>query len=180
MSFLFFPSDPLLSSREEYEYMNNQNFSARPPPKRRSRLPSDDSYRSPGSRHPVKKRSSIDDSESSGAVSQFSTDEQSRSEDEDPRHGGFLKYDGEYVDSEEERHTVEYELVDVLNAGKPASASPLSSFKFNFLDVGSSGMELTASPETDWLEEDAGEARREEDYQYMNRQPRLKQRIMGE
>ncbi|KAL2091511.1 hypothetical protein ACEWY4_013774 [Coilia grayii] len=171
--------DTLLSSREEYEYMNKQNFSARPPQKRRGRLPSDGSYRSPGSRHPAK-RSSIDDSESSGAVSQFSTDEQSRSEDEDPRDGGFLHYDGEYVDPEEERHAVEYELMDVRNASKPeASLDPIASFKFDFPDVGSSGVELTPSPDTDWLEDDGEDERIEEDYQYMNRQPRLKQRIMG-
>ncbi|XP_031423059.1 receptor tyrosine-protein kinase erbB-3 isoform X2 [Clupea harengus] len=170
--------DTLLSSREEYEYMNKPSFSARPNRERRRRLPSDSSYRSPGSRHTAK-RSSIEGSESSGAVSQFSTDDQSRSEDEELRDGGFLNYEGEYVDPEEEQQAAEYEYMDVRNVGKPeANTGPTGPLKFDFPNAGAR-VELTPTIETDWLEDDGDDEYVEEDYQYMNRQTKLKGKLAG-
>lgn len=149
--------------------MNKQSFSGRLNQERRRRLASDSSYRSPGSRHPGK-RSSIEGSESSGAVSQFSTDELSRSEDEE-----LLEYCGMYVDPEEELQAAEYEYMDVSVAGK-AGMDPAGQLKFVFSNTGARA-ELTPTAERAWSENDGEDEYVEEDYEYMNRQPKLKGKL---
>ncbi|XP_041944084.1 receptor tyrosine-protein kinase erbB-3a isoform X2 [Alosa sapidissima] len=156
-----------LASRE-YEYMNKQSFFGRSNPERRRRLASDSSYKSPSSRH-LAKRSSIEGSESSGAVSQFSTDELSRSEDEE-----LLEYEGEYVDPEDE--AAEYEYMDV-RGGRRANAEP-AGLKSAFPNAGAR-VELTPTIERAWSEDDGEDEYVEEDYEYMNRQPKLKGRLAG-
>lgn len=149
--------------------MSKQSFSGRLNQERRQRLASDSSYRSPASRHPGK-RSSIEGSESSGAVSQFSTDELSRSEDEE-----LLEYCGEYVDPEEELQAAEYEYMDVRGAGK-ARMDPAGPLKFAFSNPGARA-ELTPTAERAWSENDGEDEYVEEDYEYMNRQPKLKGKL---
>lgn len=149
--------------------MNKQSFSGRPHQERRRRLASDSSYRSPSSRHPGK-RSSIEGSESSGAVSQFSTDELSRSEDEE-----LLEYCGEYVDPEEELQDVKYEYMDVRSVSK-AGMDPGGPLKFAFPSTGARA-ELTPTAERAWSENDGEDEYVEEDYEYMNRQPKLKGKL---
>ncbi|XP_028853865.1 receptor tyrosine-protein kinase erbB-3a isoform X3 [Denticeps clupeoides] len=154
------------SSCEEYEYMNKLNVSLRPNHERRRRLLSDsNSVRSRGSRHPA--RSSIEGSESSGAISQFSMDDYSRSEDEDVPDPEFLIAETEYFHTDEEQHSPEYEYMDINHGVKKRpNVHP---------DVRRPGIRAGVRDSMEPKEEDElvdGE------YQYMNRQPRLKKQLV--
>uniref|UniRef100_A0AAY4EQJ6 Receptor protein-tyrosine kinase n=1 Tax=Denticeps clupeoides TaxID=299321 RepID=A0AAY4EQJ6_9TELE len=134
------------SSCEEYEYMNKLNVSLRPNHERRS---------------------SIEGSESSGAISQFSMDDYSRSEDEDVPDPEFLIAETEYFHTDEEQHSPEYEYMDINHGVKKRpNVHP---------DVRRPGIRAGVRDSMEPKEEDElvdGE------YQYMNRQPRLKKQLV--
>ncbi|TRZ00828.1 hypothetical protein DNTS_029445 [Danionella cerebrum] len=153
---------------EEYEYMNNQarSFShipgqlkdsiQRPVRNRSASL----NPAGPYSNHkPLgfsrqTKRSSIEGSESSGGLSQSSTDQRSHSD------GDFLSSEAEYTDGDQE---VEYEYMDIRGAGAP---------KNMVLQLQLPRLRRSAPEDEDEYVE--------EDYQYTNRQPRLRNSLMAQ
>ncbi|XP_005165758.1 receptor tyrosine-protein kinase erbB-3a isoform X1 [Danio rerio] len=155
---------------EEYEYMNNQTLSLshipgqlkeynqRAPRNRSASFNPGGMYSNHKPSRPSK-RSSIEGSESSGGLSQSSTDQRSHSD------GDFLSSEAEYTDGDLE---VEYEYMDIRGAGGPAANMLLKLH----LPRPVSNPPLRRSPEDD--DED-------EDYQYSNHQPRLRNslRVQG-
>lgn len=162
---------------EEYEYMNNQTLSLGHIPGQlkdynqpRNRSASFNpagfysNHKSPASRRP-NKRSSMGGSESSGGLSQSSTDQRNHSD------GDFLSSEAEYTDGDLDLHKVQYEYMDIRGgAGPPANMA----VKLH-LPRPVSRPPLRRTPQDD---EDAYV---EEDYQYTNCQPQLRNslRVQG-
>ncbi|KTG06781.1 hypothetical protein cypCar_00007395 [Cyprinus carpio] len=162
---------------EEYEYMNNQTLSLGHIPGQlkdynqpRNRSASFNpagfysNHKSPASSRPSK-RSSMGGSESSGGLSQSSTDQRNHSD------GDFLSSEAEYTDGDLDLHKVQYEYMDILGgAGPPANMAG----KLH-LPRPVSRPPLRRTPQDD---EDAYV---EEDYQYTNCQPQLRNslRVQG-
>uniref|UniRef100_A0A8C2ALW1 receptor protein-tyrosine kinase n=1 Tax=Cyprinus carpio TaxID=7962 RepID=A0A8C2ALW1_CYPCA len=162
---------------EEYEYMNNQTLSLGHIPGQlkdynqpRNRSASFNpagfysNHKSPASRRP-NKRSSMGGSESSGGLSQSSTDQRNHSD------GDFLSSEAEYTDGDLDLHKVQYEYMDIRGgAGPPANMA----VKLH-LPRPISRPPLRRTPQDD---EDAYV---EEDYQYTNCQPQLRNslRVQG-
>uniref|UniRef100_A0A8C2PUG6 Receptor protein-tyrosine kinase n=1 Tax=Cyprinus carpio TaxID=7962 RepID=A0A8C2PUG6_CYPCA len=165
---------------EEYEYMNNQTLSLGHIPgqlkdynQRLSRNRSASfnpaglysNHKSLGSSSRPSKRSSIEGSESSGGLSQSSTDQRSHSD------GDFLSSETEYTDGDLDLQGVQYEYMDIRGSAGPPSNMVLKLH----LPRPVSHPPLRRSPQDD---EDEYV---EEDYQYTNRQPRLRNslRVQG-
>uniref|UniRef100_A0A8C1J3V7 Receptor protein-tyrosine kinase n=1 Tax=Cyprinus carpio TaxID=7962 RepID=A0A8C1J3V7_CYPCA len=162
---------------EEYEYMNNQTLSLGHIPGQlkdynqpRNRSASFNpagfysNHKSPASSRP-NKRSSMGGSESSGGLSQSSTDQRNHSD------GDFLSSEAEYTDGDLDLHKVQYEYMDIRGgAGPPANMA----VKLH-LPRPVSRPPLRRTPQDD---EDAYV---EEDYQYTNCQPQLRNslRVQG-
>uniref|UniRef100_A0A9J7X3T9 Receptor protein-tyrosine kinase n=1 Tax=Cyprinus carpio carpio TaxID=630221 RepID=A0A9J7X3T9_CYPCA len=165
---------------EEYEYMNNQTLSLGHIPgqlkdynQRLSRNRSASfnpaglysNHKSLGSSSRPSKRSSIEGSESSGGLSQSSTDQRSHSD------GDFLSSETEYTDGDLDLQGVQYEYMDIRGSAGPPSNMVLKLH----LPRPVSHPPLRRSPQDD---EDEYV---EEDYQYTNCQPRLRNslRVQG-
>ncbi|XP_016089139.1 receptor tyrosine-protein kinase erbB-3-like [Sinocyclocheilus grahami] len=164
---------------EEYEYMNNQtlslghipgqlkDYNQRPPRNRSASFNPAGLYsnhKSLGSSRPSK-RSSIEGSESSGGLSQSSTDQRSHSD------GDFLSSETEYTDGDLDLQGVQYEYMDIRGGAGPPTNMVLKLH----LPRPVSHPPLRRSPQDD---EDEYV---EEDYQYTNHQPRLRNslRVQG-
>ncbi|XP_067230852.1 receptor tyrosine-protein kinase erbB-3a isoform X3 [Chanodichthys erythropterus] len=165
---------------EEYEYMNNQTLSLshipgqlkdsnqRPPRNRSASFNPAGLYsnhKPHGSGRPSK-RSSIEGSESSGGLSQSSTDQRSHSD------GDFLSSEAEYTDADLDLQEVQYEYMDIRGGG----GGPPSNMVLKLhLPRPVSHPLLKRSPQDD-EDEDV-----EDDYQYTNHQPRLRNslRVQG-
>lgn len=122
-------------------------------------------HRPQGSGRPSK-RSSIEGSESSGGLSQSSTDQRSHSD------GDFLSSEAEYTDADLDLQEVQYEYMDIRGGG----GGPPSNMVLKLhLSRPVSHPLLRRSPQDD---EDEYV---EDDYQYTNRQPRLRNslRVQG-
>uniref|UniRef100_A0A672S3C7 Receptor protein-tyrosine kinase n=1 Tax=Sinocyclocheilus grahami TaxID=75366 RepID=A0A672S3C7_SINGR len=105
-----------------------------------------------------RKRSLIEGSESSGGLSQSSTDQRNHSD------GDLLSSEAEYTDSDLDLHEVQYEYMDIRGGAGP----PANMVVKLHLPRPVSHPPLRRSPQDD---EDEYV---EEDYQYTNRQPRLR------
>ncbi|XP_015462409.3 receptor tyrosine-protein kinase erbB-3a isoform X2 [Astyanax mexicanus] len=145
------------SAEEDYEYMNNQSIPLRhvPGQKRNCCLRTSQcvSTSNPvwGTSHP-NKRSSMEDSESSGGVSQSSLDERSRSDAE------LLSSEAEYAEADLDQ-ALQYEYMDIRSgAGAAVQSIPLR--------VNHQRRDIQ-------LEEDG-----DEEYHYTNPQPRLRHSLM--
>uniref|UniRef100_A0A671RRS8 Receptor protein-tyrosine kinase n=1 Tax=Sinocyclocheilus anshuiensis TaxID=1608454 RepID=A0A671RRS8_9TELE len=150
---------------EEYEYMNNQTLSLGHIPGQlkdynqpRNRSASFNpaglysNHKSLASSRPSK-RSSIEGSESSGGLSQSSTDQRNHSD------GDLLSSEAEYTDGDLDLHEVQYEYMDIRGGAGPPSNMVLKLH----LPRPVSHPPLRRSPQDD---EDEYV---EEDYQYTNR-----------
>lgn len=164
---------------EEYEYMNNQTLSLGHIPgqlkdynQRPSRIRSSSfnpagsysTHKSPGFNRPSK-RSSIEGSVSSGGFSLSSTEQRSHSD------GDFLSSEAEYTDADLDPQEVQYEYMDIRGSGGPATKTLLK-------------LQLprpVSHPSRRKLPQDDEDEYVEEDYQYTNRQPRLRNslRVQG-
>ncbi|XP_051753518.1 receptor tyrosine-protein kinase erbB-3a isoform X1 [Ctenopharyngodon idella] len=165
---------------EEYEYMNNQTLSLchipgqlkdsnqRPPRNRSASFNPAGLYsnhKPQGSGRPSK-RSSIEGSESSGGLSQSSTEQRSHSD------GDFLSSEAEYTDADLDLQEVQYEYMDIRGGGGGPPSNMVLKLHLQRPD---SHPLLRRSPQDD---EDEYV---EDDYQYTNRQPRLRNslRVQG-
>ncbi|KAL7891576.1 hypothetical protein AOLI_G00010520 [Acnodon oligacanthus] len=161
------------SAEEEYEYMNNQSLPLRQIPgqkcsccQRTSKRSStsnpswgDSMHKSACASHP-NKRSSMEDSESSGGVSQSSSDERSRSDAE------LLSSEAEYAETDLDQER-QYEYMDIRSGLRHAASSiPHRAEHLRPDDY--------IAPKKS-MEEDEDE---EEEYQYTNQQPRLRRSLM--
>ncbi|XP_062852662.1 receptor tyrosine-protein kinase erbB-3a [Trichomycterus rosablanca] len=150
------------SAEEEYEYMNNQNL----PPRRirGQRCRRTASTRSFTSHHPgasySNNRSSIQGSESSGGLSQSSSDERSRS------NGDLLSSEAEYAEADLDQE-LQYEYMDIRSG--PGGAASKPTVRAEPLRPGSNISSRKS------LDKDDHE---EEEYQYTNHQPRLRRSLM--
>uniref|UniRef100_A0A671PX92 Receptor protein-tyrosine kinase n=1 Tax=Sinocyclocheilus anshuiensis TaxID=1608454 RepID=A0A671PX92_9TELE len=164
---------------EEYEYMNNQtlslghipgqlkDYNQRPPRNRSASFNPAGLYsnhKSLGSSRPSK-RSSIEGSESSGGLSQSSTDQRSHSD------GDFLSSETEYTDGDLDLQGVQYEYMDIRGGAGPPSNMVL---KLHL-------PRPVSHPPLRRLPRDDEDEYVEEDYQYTNHQPRLRNslRVQG-
>ncbi|XP_051985705.1 receptor tyrosine-protein kinase erbB-3a [Xyrauchen texanus] len=163
-------------ANDEYEYMNNQtlslghipgqpkDYSLRPTRNRSASFNPGGMYsnrKSPGSSRPSK-RSSIEGSESSGGFSLSSTDQRSHSD------GDFLSSEAEYTDADLDPQEVQYEYMDIRGGGGPANNTLLK-------------LHLPRPfphPHLSKLPQDNEDEYVEEDYQYTNRQPRLRNSLL--
>ncbi|XP_066520621.1 receptor tyrosine-protein kinase erbB-3a [Hoplias malabaricus] len=163
------------SAEEEYEYMNNQslplgkitgqkrNCCAQTTPKH---LQSTSNHMWVDSMHKTlcasypNKRSSMEDSESSGGVSQSSLDEKSRSDAE------LLSSEAEYAEADLDQE-LQYEYMDIRSG--PGYAGPIIPHRAGLL-----------KPDTHFSPKKPleGEKDEEEEYQYTNHQPRLRRSLM--
>ncbi|XP_039545587.1 receptor tyrosine-protein kinase erbB-3-like [Pimephales promelas] len=166
---------------EEYEYMNNQtlslshipgllkDYNQRPPRNRSASFNPAGLYsnhKSQGSGRPSK-RSSIEGSESSGGLSQSSTEQRSHSD------GDFLSSEAEYMDADLDLQEVEYEYMDIHAGG--GGGPPTNMVVKLHLPRPVSHPLLKRSPQ------DNEDEYVEDDYQYTNSQPRLRNslRVQG-
>lgn len=162
---------------EEYEYMNNQtlslghipgllkDYNPRPTRNRSSSFNPAGLYgahKSQSSSRPSK-RSSIEGSESSGGLSLSSADQRSHSD------GDFLSSEAEYTDADLDAQEVQYEYMDIRGGGGPATLLKLHIPR------------PVSHPPLRRLSQDDEDEYVEEDYQYTNRQPRLRSslRVLG-
>ncbi|XP_056606434.1 receptor tyrosine-protein kinase erbB-3a isoform X2 [Triplophysa dalaica] len=162
---------------EEYEYMNNQtlslghipgllkDYTPRPTRNRSSSFNPAGLYsthKSQSSSRPSK-RSSIEGSESSGGLSLSSTEQRSHSD------GDFLSSEAEYTDADLDPHEVQYEYMDIRGGGRPRSPIKLNLPR------------PVSHPPLRRLSQDDEDEYVEEDYQYTNQQPRLRNslRMLG-
>lgn len=113
------------------------------------------------------KRSSIEGSESSGGLSQSSTDQRSHSD------GDFLSSEAEYMDADLNLLEVEYEYMDIRGGG--GGGPPTNMVLKLHLPRPVSHPVLRRS------QQDDEDEYVEDDYQYTNRQPRLRNslRVQG-
>lgn len=157
------------SAEEEYEYMNNQSLPLRHISGKNqnccqrttSKCSSNPgTCRSLGANQP-NKRSSMEDSESSGGVSQSSLDERSRSDAE------LLSSEAEYAEADLDQE-LQYEFMDICSGPGTAASSLLQ--KGDHLK---SDTHLSAKKS---LEE--AENEEEEEYHYTNHQPKLRHSLM--
>ncbi|KAI4902994.1 hypothetical protein NFI96_012020 [Prochilodus magdalenae] len=162
------------SAEEEYEYMNNQSLPIRHIQGQKqsccqrttSKCSSisnpmwgDSIHKSACASHP-NKRSSMEDSESSGGVSQSSLDERSRSDAE------LLSSEAEYAEADMDQER-QYEYMDIRSG--PGHAAHNIPHRAGHLRA-----DTYISPNKS-LEEDEDD---EDEYQYTNRQPRLRRSLM--
>lgn len=163
---------------EEYEYMNNQTLSLGHIPGQLK----DYNQRSPRNRsasfNPAglysnhkslacirpRKRSSIEGSECSSGLSQSSTEQRSHSD------GDILSSEAEYTDGNLDLHELQYEYMDIRGAGPPTNMV----LKLHF-------PRPVSHPPRRRSPQDDEDEYMEEDYQYTNRQPRLRNslRVQG-
>ncbi|KAK7144286.1 hypothetical protein R3I94_010640 [Phoxinus phoxinus] len=165
---------------EEYEYMNKQtlslshipgqlkDYNQRPPRNRSASFNPAGLYsnhRSQGSGRPSK-RSSIEGSESSGGLSQSSADQRSHSD------GDFLSSEAEYMDADLDLQAVQYEYMDI-RAGGGGGGPPTNMVAKLHLPRPVSLLKRSPQDDEDEYVED--------DYQYTNSQPRLRNslRVQG-
>ncbi|XP_072540741.1 receptor tyrosine-protein kinase erbB-3a [Salminus brasiliensis] len=148
------------SAEEDYEYMNNQSIPLRHVQGQKrnccQRTSKCSSTSNPmcGASHP-NKRSSMEDSESSGGASQSSLDERSRSDAE------LLSSEAEYAEADLDQE-LQYEYMDIRSsAGAAGAAAQSNPLRANHLRA---DMHL--------------EADGEEEYQYTNPQPKLRRSLM--
>ncbi|XP_030634040.1 receptor tyrosine-protein kinase erbB-3a [Chanos chanos] len=174
--------EDLENADDEYEYMNNQTLSPRPTakPKQTPSFASCDTtaYLAKGTARPqdwnqMMARSSMEGSESSGRVSLSSWEDRSPSEDVEPPSS-----DAETAEAELQEEM--YEYMDICCSGRHGERMKADDqFRQDLPRVKAEAV-VHRQIEMDGVgAEEKGEYM-EEDYQYMNRQPRLRHAFRGQ
>lgn len=147
------------SGEEEYEYMNNPNIPLRHTTGQNQQLTNRNFsiHKPPGANH----RLSVEGTESSGGLSQTSLDERSHSNADLP------SSEAEYAETDLDQE-LQYEYMDIRSG--PGATAPNTNPRIDLLRQGSH-ISSRNSPEKNECEE--------EEYQYTNRQPRLRRSLMA-